>query len=501
VTNRLGRQLRQRSYTVSQVADLEKKGFGHLSILLNKDKERAFLKSISEKSILIRDKTNKFCVNLNQGKVEVTIIPPQQIIGICSENKGQPILTNTGKIIKSIYRRFQQLEVGISFFLTSGSVDEISGEKPSHKRNLNSSFIDNDVVAVVHNPKVSEELIESLIRLDLPEGKDLKSEVKQSCWRNFKIVEIRDNGYSKAQISFPERDGQYLPNLTFLEFALSRRDCPHILLIPMNNVDNFIGALIDLFPERKKYNHFAYSLEGHSSKTKRKNLKPIVYHWPALAFPTSSIAESFYHFLHEFRTWTWQDQLPLADFGKKENFQWRQLLCRLNNRKKEEIMNIAKQLSEWFATEIVYPIAKTPKLVIKNKESLEIVSNRLLTALKKGINGDPSLGLIRMLSRGENPTSLPAFGTGFIDPQGFFPELYEFLHDEDRLDRLIGLMAETQQGPAMKGWPAFLNFIYQETGFDLKKTARLLNPNFCSMEVYPSLVEDFIIPDLELSSA
>lgn len=476
---------------------LEKAGFGYLSMLLDKKEEKVILRNISQQVISAKDRVKQFDFNLGKGKIEITFIPSKLLIGIYTKDEAKIELSNTGKILRAIHKRFSQLEIGINFFLTSGSVDEITRDKPSHKRNgKDSNFIDNDLVAVVHNQNVSEELINSLIRLDIPNEKDLESEVKHSCWRHFTIVEIRDNGISKAQIAFPENNGFYQPNLTFLEFAMSRRNCPHILLIPTNNPEGFVGALIDFFPERKSYNHVSYRQKDRFGKSKRQSLKPIIYHWPTLAFPTLSIAEALYHFLHEFRTWTWGDQLPLADFGKRGKFQWKQLLCRIDYQKREVVKNMSRQLSEWFATEIIYPIARNPSLIIKEAESLKIVSNRLLTALERGFDGDPSLGLIRSLSRGENPTNLPAYGTGVIDPKGFFPELYEFLHTGDRLGRLIELMAETEAGPAMKGWPTFLNFLYQETGYDIRYLVRLLNPSFCSMEIYPTPVEDFIKKDL-----
>ncbi|MCL5090536.1 MAG: hypothetical protein M1514_00855, partial [Patescibacteria group bacterium] len=88
---------------------------------------------------------------------------------------------------------------------------------------------------------------------------------------------------------------------------------------------------------------------------------------------------------------------------------------------------------------------------------------------------------------------ISCFGTGFIDEKGFFPELYNFLHQNERLPRLISIMEICDFGMAQAGWKTFINFLLEETNQNFSTVVRLLTPTICSRLFFPTLVENLLL--------
>ncbi len=505
---------------------LTEKGFSYLSELLNKEKEIALLRTVKEYA-LVKAKNGRLPRPqlLKKYKIKISLVPPSQLPAICALYSDHIEPTPLGEIIKGVYLGLEKHGVSSFLLLTDGGAKEALGTKPPSKsrifkgKNLTIEDyfppsgppkIDGDFVLITDNVLISNEDILIYTKEQLIEN-PLEMKVMTSKSRPFNRIDIgkvynkdlanSDNWteywHTYGHIFAPEFRGKYSYEFTLLQNLMGNNDAdPLLLVIPTETREGFIGVHINFFPKQKLYLPINYQ----RFTTLTGSLKPAVINWFEIALPyEDSPSEALCHLLHFLRTSTWDD-LFFVDSNAKNAKEIELALTKRSQRRNRKIHGISELTSLRIAKEIVHPIAANSELIVKDKVQMWQSTNRLITFLKPMLNGDPFIGLIYLLSAGENPTDAPVYGTGFIDPKGFFPELYEFLHTGDRLDKLIKLMAETEAGPAMKGWPAFLNFLYQETNHDIKHLARLLNPNFCSMEIYPTLVEDFISKDLNLSS-
>lgn len=505
---------------------LEEKDFHYLPDFLAKEKEIELFRTIKEYA-LKKVKNGRIAKPqlLKKYQINISLVPPSRLAVVCAlDEKGQIKPTALGEIIKALYLSLEKSKIEGYLFLTSGGAKEALGIKPEEKSRLTKDknlslkdynpksgppLMDGDFLFIVDQVDTKMETIAERLKRQI-KGNPLEIMVIASKSRPFTRIDIGkiynperigDENWSQFWQSYghfvpPEFQGIHSFRLSFLHNLMGVDDgYPYIMIIPTDTPQGFIGAHIDFFNNEKHYQEIYYP-----RNTNLGILKPVVINWFDIAFPfKSSTSEAVCHLWHCLKSSTWDNRLTLA---VEDNYKQMQVtLKNRSSKRNKKIKEYSLKTSLRFAQELIYPFALNKDKIIKNTTQMWQWTDRLFKTLKSMLNGDPYLGLIYLLAAGENPTDAPVYGTGFIDPQGFFPELYEFLHDGDRLDRLIRLMAETEEGPALKGWPAFLNFIYQETGFDLKKTARLLNPNFCSLEVYPTLVEDFIKKDLNPISA
>ncbi len=510
---------------------LEERGVPHLVGLLQKENEIELFQTISEYASQ-KNKNGRIPKPklLKKYQIKASLIPASTLPVVCALGKeGLPEITSIGEIIRYLYKKLQADETEGHLFLTSGGAKEAIGAKALSKSRIGkgkaptikdydppdgSPLIDGDFLFTTNIFPITEEKIGNLLK-KITLRSSLEIKVISSKSRPFSRIDIgkvfnknvaQDSHWSRywqsyGHITFPEFRGNHSPLFSFIQNIMGEgTSSPNILLIPTEGKEGFIGAYIDFFPESKLFKNVYYQ-KGKYSKPKRlETLRPNLIYWPSIAFPfNQSPSEALVHLLHFLRNCTWDDQFLLIP-TKTNNNKLKLLLTKRFQKRDKEMKELSKETSLYLAQNIVYFIADNPILIGREPDTLRGSAKRILQTMKPMLNGDPYIGFIYLLAAGENPTDAPVYGTGFIDPKGFFPELYEFLHQENRLDRIIKLMAETEAGPAMKGWPAFLNFLYQETGNDLKYLARLLNPNFCSMEIYPTLVEDFISKDLNLSS-
>ncbi|HUW24869.1 MAG TPA: hypothetical protein VMW04_04645 [Patescibacteria group bacterium] len=502
---------------------LKERGLSRLVKLLKKDKENEFLRTIKEYALRKNEdgRTPKPKL-LKEYRARLTFIHSSRFPVISALNEsGKVKLTPLGKIVKSLYDYLENNKIDGFLFLISGAAKETIGFKSELKSRVgnNKNFvfddfnpkigppkIDGDFILILNNSNITEELIVSELKKEI---EDIPLEIRtiSSNSRPFKRIEIgtvfnkevpqdefwADYWQSYGHIVSPKFSGGHSFNFSLIQNLMNDdNSSPYVLMVPTKTSEEFIGVRIDFFPESRLYKAIIYPKNSLNTCS----LKPTVINWPEIMFPfKNSAAEALAILIHLLRNTTWDDRLPLI--SSLPNTRLRSILTKKFQGRIQKIKSISADTSLYFARKIVYPTALNINLIAGNPISVRQSTERLLKSIKPMLNGNPYLGLIYLLSAGENPTDAPVYGTGFIDPKGFFPELYEFFHQEDRLDRLINLMAKTEEGPAMKGWLAFLNFIYRETGFDLKKTAKLLNPNFCSLKVYPNLVKDFISPDLE----
>jgi hypothetical protein len=509
--------------------NLQKSNFSHLTGLLDKTKEMELFREIKEYAL--RKNKNKripYPTLFKKYRIKVSVFPPLNLPIVCVCSKDGVKTTPIGQVIRAVYQCLDKKGIEGYLLLTSGGAKEVVRIKPKAKSRISkainlkmdyldplkeTSFVDGDFILMVSNSSITEMAIADGIE-DKLAASTLQIKVIDSKSRPFSRIDIgrqTDNKVfdenhwslswrSQGHITFPEFLGNYSSSIPFVLNLMSFNDSyPCILLIPTSK--EFIGAYIDFFPCQKSYKEIIYNRPCQDCINQCFTLKPTVFNWPEIAFPfKESPPEALAHFTHLLKSCTWDDQLPLIK-DEENGEKLRVLLEKRFRKRSEKIKNIARKTSLYFAHKIIYPIAVNTNLIAGNPVTMRKSTERLLKTIKPMLNGNPYLGLIYLLSAGENPTDAPVYGTGIIDPKGFFPELYEFLHQKDRLDRSIKLMAKTEEGPVLKGWPVFLNFIYRETGFDLRETAKLLNPNFCSLEVYPTLVKDFISPDLGNFSA
>lgn len=504
---------------------LEEKGLSYLSKLVEKDNENDFLRTVKEYALRVNENSRTPKPKLvKEYRVKLTPIPSSRLPVVSAFNKkGAISVTPLGKIIKLLYDYLKEEKIDGYLFLVSGGAKEAIGSKSELKSRIGRSEnfelddfnpksgppkMDGDFILVVNKVRIIEERIVTELR-ERSKNNPLEIKTISSSSRPFKRIEIgtvfnkqvpqdefwADYWQSHGHIVAPKFAGNHSFNFSLIQSLTSdASSSPYILIIPTKTSGGFVGVRIDFFPNSKLYKEVNYSKNPFNLCS----LKPTVINWPQIMFPfTSSPAEALAVLIHLLRNVTWDDQLPLI--SSLPNSQLESILSKRFRSRTQKIKAISLNTSLYFAKMIIYPIASNVNLIAENPISMRQSTERLLKSILPMLNGNPYLGLIYLLAAEENPTDAPVYGTGFIDPKGFFPELYNFLHQGDRLERLIKLMAETEEGPTMKGWPAFLNFIYRETNFDLKKTARFLNPNFCSMEVYPTLVEDFISPYLEAS--
>ncbi|MGI5825862.1 MAG: hypothetical protein ACOX50_00440 [Patescibacteria group bacterium] len=458
---------------------------------------------------------------LKKYKIEVSLIPSSRLPVICVQNGSGVNITSLGEIILTLYKILEELKIEGYIFLTAGAAKEALGIKPQLKSRIRKGrkitlenyypktgapIMDGDFILIIDNKKMTEKTIERLLKADLVSS-PLDIRVINTKLRSFTRVDIgklKNGGVfdedhwalsweSYGQISFPKYKNYQSSSIPLLLDSMSfDSSYPYILLIPGTRSEGFIGIRVNFFPQHSNSPKIFYEMKSGQVE-KYCELNPTIIFWPEVVFPfDESPTDALTKLVYLLRSVTWDDQLPLVN----DNGDLSKILISSFEGRLEEIKEVSEKTSQYLANKIVYQIAENPDLVADEPIAMRKITQRTMKSIKSMLNGSPYLGLIYLLAAGENPTDAPVYGTGIIDPKGFFTELYEFLHQGDRLDKLIRLMAETEEGPAMKGWPAFLNFIYRETDRNFKKTVELLNPKFCSIEIYPTLVADFIKDDL-----
>lgn len=503
---------------------LEEKGFAYLVALLNKEKEFELLKRIEEyiwkKAQTKRVPIPQLCREL---KIKCSFLPSSRLPLIYAYSNGKISITPLGKCLKTLYDKLKENRIEGYFFLVGGGAKEAVGLKPAKKSripqhgNLTAEEcfppsgppkIDCDIMVVTKNTNVNEKKIADLFPQEKPANPLKDAVIRSYPDPSFARIDIgRTKGNqvfderhwsilwdSFGHIAFPRFLDNQSASVAFISNMMGHEESyPYILLTCLPSGE-FVGTSINFFPRQKNYKEVLYQKSFKHEPSKYFSLKPTIIYWPEIAFPAKeSPSEALTRLIHLLRSVTWEDQLPLIYFRKELS----RILEKRFQKRLEQIKKVSLQTSQYWANHVIYPVAVNTNLIANEPISMRKSAQRLIKAIKHMLNGNPYLGTIYLLAAGENPTDAPVYGTGIIDPKGFFPELYEFLHQGDRLERLIRLMAETEEGPATKGWLAFLNFIYSETGFDVKETAKLLNPNFCSMKIYPTLAEDFFLPDLQ----
>jgi len=199
------------------------------------------------------------------------------------------------------------------------------------------------------------------------------------------------------------------------------------------------------------------------------------------------------------QTWAWGNMVPLANYYERGKVNWPKILTDYDQAKVQVIEFLSKEFSTKLAEKVVHRIAQNPRLIVdlNNPQMIQKVREEMTKSQMRTINGDPLLGLIRWLRKGENPslvpTPLPVYGMGFIDEKGFYPKLDKFLHEGDRLKRLMAKM-EACQHATEAGWRTYLNFLYSEANHDFDTLIELLTPNFGPDRLEPALVAAFISP-------
>jgi len=474
-----------------------KEAFSSIDCLWGREKEKRFF--TEARAFGWRHAFDQFRSSkeyLEEFSAALSFVPAKFLPVVCGMDKeGKIRPTLVGKMIQELDRQLFSRGFEAFWVLTSGAAKEaVLGAKPFNKTRTNQGgslaqekydfhsgkpILDGDFLLI--SPGLNEGMIEEILK-SLPLENDLRVKFKKSKSRPISMIEIigvmpeevfnwhwRERRCSLAQISAPEfKAVNDFENLFASHVWSQDTNTRYILVIPTTTAEGFIGVEMDFFSALRKEKIFFWQ-KNHEGRLIKRSLKTAFFPCFEAAFPfKDSPAEAFAHYCHFLREVTWDDHLRLI-WGSSSFF-----------------------TSLKIAQKVVYPLAENPALIIDNPQSLRHQINRLFEGMKKLLDGDPYLGLIYALSAGENPTLVPVYGTGLIDPKGFFPELYHFLHQNNRLNRLISIMETCDYGMAEMGWSTFVSFIYEQTGRDLRKVNDLLCPIFGSNQFFPTLVDTYV---------
>jgi len=489
---------------------LEEKGFFYLTDLLLKENETKLFKTV-EQYALEKFKNNRFPQPklFKKYKMKVSLIPPSALKIVNSSNSERSEITPFGQYLKTLYKNLEKKNTRGFLFLTAGGAMETLGLRPSNKSKFNtdsdSPSLDGDIVLFVDDPSLTEAEILDLMAEE-EKNNPLKLKIITSSSRPFSRIDLGkifssrtvpeyqwDKFWQSAgHLTLPEFKAKHSSSVSFIQSLMGwENSSPYILLVPLKDQNCFLGAYINFFPKQHLYRNIFYQKLG-----KICTLKPTIINWVEIMFPfEESPSETLAHLIFFLKSSVWNDKISFINF--ENNQQLETVLLKSSPPLREKLNNFSEKTSQYLAQKIVYPIAAHPQLIIKDEICQYQWTSRLLKTMKEILNGNPYLGLIYLLAAGENPSNSPVYGTGIIDPKGFFPELYDFLHQENRLEKFINLMAGVEEGTADKGWLAFLSFIYKTTDFNFSKTLRLLSPSFCSEKIRLSFLKEFINPDLK----
>jgi hypothetical protein len=220
------------------------------------------------------------------------------------------------------------------------------------------------------------------------------------------------------------------------------------------------------FPKLEFGRVVSFRQVNHPENKIKRALRPVVIPWFSVMFPASaSLSEAHVHHLHLLRSCTWENTLPLVISPEDKEY-WQLTREGPESFSREAIAEIAKRTAIKMAETITYPTAAS---VIEDPLKQRVATKRLFEAIRPVLNGDPYLGTLYLLAAGENPTSAPAFGMGFIDRKGFFPDLFDFLHSQRRLGRLLSIMEKCPFGKPKKDGKHLLTFFTAKQEETFKK--------------------------------
>jgi hypothetical protein len=496
--------------------DLKLKGLTAFEGLLGKAAEINFFQRIEDFA-----RQNSACPGqehfLEDYKVKLTLHPAHSLPAICALSDEGIRPTVIGLTIQIFDRKLKEAGIKPFFILDFGAAKEVScSAKPQHKRRFNKDKpykttdfnlqsgpppFDADLVLVINDPSVPESTIQQIFE-SIPIAPPLKLKFSISQSRPLARAEIvgqipleafswerRERKYSLAQIAFPELNGIHHPSIPLIAFVLSQdTNARFVLLVPTDAPGGFIGVEINFHPYRQ-IPSLTFEQKNRNGELIRRHAEFAFIDFFSEAFPIKdSPPEAFAHFCHFLRECTWDDRVRLI---WEEEDDWTGIFIDQKSYQKA-INRASKNTALRFAQEIVYPIAQNPSLIVNNATSMRHNVNRTFDGLEGLLNGDPYLGYQYLLPAGLNLTDAPVYGLGIIDPRGLFPKLFQFLSEKGRFEDLLHVMERCDWGAAQLGWPTFVAYIYEQTGRNLRQIDELLCPVFCSNEVFPTLVDNYV---------
>jgi len=285
-----------------------------------------------------------------------------------------------------------------------------------------------------------------------------------------------------AQIAPPGIFGYYGPELRLLHYVLTHSDTPPpVVLVPIYHghtklTDHFEGVAIDFFPDRKYYTKVTFRQRGQDDILYQRQLTPATYPCPDLAFPEvyGHFTDALDYFLHELRTWPWNDQLPLFPRYYTEDSIVSVAIPTVDTPKSRQIIKeLSRDTALWFRDYIVKGVGDKPHAVDTPRQQ-QATSQQIFETLPKAFNGDPLLTLIRCLDYSQDPLrpDLPVFGMDIF--QSWLHSLHDFLQKNDRIPRLLSVMEKCPAGVTQKGWKVFIDFLTQECRGDTDRVQSLL---------------------------
>lgn len=488
---------------------LEQAGLNQLIPLLNHETERSFLETLRSLAIrLPEDRWQDF------PEIGLRLKRLSQVPGIHGIKDNAVVITAIGKRISQVLLEHPNL----FFLITDGAAWEALGEKPSAKKREMppaASYtpwrviwgvdnrrwgaappnLDLDIVILCQEPDIDLESIENwLAKGQLRRGMACTRVIESKRRTGFTRLEVSSRGtydrrhprerYTFLQLAFPENCyGLYQPQNLFLYHLLSRPDCPPpIALIPQTDPEFITAVAIDFFPERESYQAANFFYEDRA-----RHLDPLVYPLPEFAFPFGSWPERYSHFLHQLRTWAWTDSFPLMEINPPGMTVYH-LKEALSTGNQLEMRELSRRTASWFYERIISPLAQNPELLGSTPQR---VSNAraLIETLEQAFNGEPLLTFYRCLPPQERLTGSPVWGMGIFSENGLLPNLGKFLKEDNRQFHLLEIIGRCQLG---KGWYAFTEFLFEETGEDRQKVSSLLTPSLLA-DLPPTQTRDFFL--------
>lgn len=477
----------------------------------SKQVETVFLKVVQEFGLAhANDQFRSSPVLVEALKAELTVVPGKFLPAVCGQNKdGKIVTTPLGKVISTLHQRILETGAECYFLLTSGAAKEaVIGAKPFSKTRTNAQgtipierydpsrgkpIFDGDIILITDKKCFTEEFIALLARETETDANHLRVKYNCSPSRPFPRIDIfglipesfldhscRERWSPVGHIFFPQTGSIHDPTISLQKHVFSQdTNSQYVLLVKTDTQEGFVGVAINFFPTEKKTKIAFDQITQEGKELRIRRIKTGRIPCFDNYFPMkNSPPEAHARLWHLLREVTWDNCLRLATNKESEGAQ--------------EVKVLSKETSLKLAREVIYPIAANPSLIITDVTSMRQQTNRTFEGIIGLLNGDPYLGCQYLLPTGFNLTDAPVYGLGIIDPKGLFPKLFQFLSRKGRLEDLLHVMEKCDWGAAQLGWPTFIAYIYEQTGRNLKQVSELLCPVFCSNEVFPTLVDNYV---------
>ncbi|MCL5091176.1 MAG: hypothetical protein M1514_04155 [Patescibacteria group bacterium] len=434
-------------------------GLGYLRVLLDNGTQAKFLSDLVSGD----EEKIRFWEELLQS--EFPKVPPKGIYGQLSPSTPNVGLTDFGRHLQA----FQEENPDAYLVIIRDVAREIFGEKPFDKSR--------PVWQRAYNANLPAEFLSSFPEIDgyFVFGREFPSLAEIA--RGFAhgsyhpsergIVSVRtskrrpDHHYlliGKSKLTEPFAHLCFPKNFNLLFSLMAEENCPGVLVVPTRNeagqITGFEGRLLHFFPTPRQV---LLNFLGH-------DLRPGIYYCPDVVLPLAgNWPETLDGVMRMLKTSAWNDLLPILN---RRNFADR-LLGPKDCLDQRRFLSLYRQTCAWIEENVVHVLASQPELLGEEKQR-RANARFLVEKFFDSLDGDYGLSYQK------------AKDMGFFRPQGFWPEMGEFLAAEDRESRLLTKMADESIEKKESGSRVFLDFLFAETGNEVSVVTWLLRP-----KIYP----------------